>query len=109
MVWDGLERAHWDAVAVHQQKTCVPVHEHGGGGNAWRSNTKVENLCLPYFLPGVVPQSQNQDLSLGGRGGGYMDDLWIYEETRPLIIRIYKPQSSQILISPENLWIHHIY
>lgn len=69
----------------------------------------MENLCLPYFLPGVVPQSQNQDLSLGG-GGGFMDeDLWIYEETRPLIIRIYKHHSSQILISPENLWIHHIY
>lgn len=65
--WDGLGRAHWNAVAVyiHQQKTWVPVHEQGGGGESMEQQYQEENLCLP-FLPGVVPQSPNQDLSLGG-------------------------------------------
>lgn len=65
--WDGLGRAHWNAVAVyvHQQKTWVLCTNRVVGEKAWSSNTKEENLCLP-FLPGVVPQSLNQDLSLGG-------------------------------------------
>ena len=75
---------------------------HGGATPKWKTSVYLI-FSLGWFL------NPKTKIYPWGGGGGYMDDLWIYEETRPLIIRIYKPQSSQILISPENLWIHHIY
>ena len=53
--WDGLGRAHWNAVAVyiHQQKTWVPVHGWWGrkhGAAISKRKTSVYLFSLGWFL-----------------------------------------------------------
>lgn len=68
--WDGLGRAHWNALAVHvhQQKTWVPVPEQGGGGESMEEQHQRGKPLSTLFSPGGGSfQSPNQDLSLGDK------------------------------------------
>lgn len=51
--WDGLGRAHWNALAVyvHQQKTWVPVPEQGGGGESMEEQHQRGKPLSTLFSP----------------------------------------------------------